>query len=228
MSGSRSPTCCATSSRARSIFLTLLLREWREWTAEASEQLGDDVAATLASTLAARALFCDLLSEQAAVLERNVSADTVRAFRGATIELVHALAAAIAGATALTTDDAFELLTATLTMTAGLWPLTNPRSARGRDVRRHRPAPARLRGPPAPPARDADRRLQRALKMRVNQSSASSPQARVFRPGAQVLRRVLDQRVAGDQALESRRGRQPGNSTPARRMMSMTSCAISP
>ena len=108
------------------IFLTLLLREWREWTAEASEQLGDDVAATLASTLAARGLFCDLLSEQAAVLERNVSADTVRAFRGATIELVHALAAAIAGATALTTDDAFELLTATLTMTAGLWPLTNP------------------------------------------------------------------------------------------------------
>ncbi len=108
------------------IFLTLLLREWREWTAEASEQLGDDVAATLASTLAARALFCDLLSEQAAVLERNVSADTVRAFRAATIELVHALAAAIAGASALTTDDAFELLTATLTMTAGLWPLTNP------------------------------------------------------------------------------------------------------
>ena len=108
------------------IFLTLLLREWREWTAEVSEQLGADAAATLARTLAERPLFCDLLSEQAAVLERNVSAGTVRAFRGATIELVRTLAATIATATLLRPADAFELLAATLTMTAGLWPLTNP------------------------------------------------------------------------------------------------------
>ena len=108
------------------IFLTLLLREWSDWSAEAAERLGDDVAATLAGTLAARPFLCDLLGEQAAVLERNVSADAVRAFRAATIELVHALAGAIATATELEPDDAFELVAATLVITAGLWPLTNP------------------------------------------------------------------------------------------------------
>jgi AcrR family transcriptional regulator len=105
------------------IFLTLLRREWEAWNAAASAQPD---AAGLAATLAARPFFCDLLSEQAAVLERNVSAGTVRAFRAATIELVRALADRVAAATGLDTDDANEVVAATLIITSGLWPLANP------------------------------------------------------------------------------------------------------
>ena len=105
------------------IFLTLLLREWREWRAEAAEQPD---AAGLARTLAARPLFCDLLGEQAAVLERNVSAESVRSFRAASIELVRELAADVATASQLRADDAFEVVAAALLIAAGLYPLTNP------------------------------------------------------------------------------------------------------
>jgi AcrR family transcriptional regulator len=105
------------------IFLTLLLREWEAWTGEASAVPG---AAGLASTLAARPFFCDLLGEQAAVLERNVSAETVRAFRAASIELVRTLATTLATATGLGADDAFEVVAAALLITASLYPLTNP------------------------------------------------------------------------------------------------------
>jgi AcrR family transcriptional regulator len=108
------------------IFLTLLLREWTTWNAEASAQLDGGAAAVLARTLAARPLRCDLLSEQAAVLERNVSAETVRAFRAETIALVNALGEDVAAATGLASADAREVVAATLIITAGLWPLANP------------------------------------------------------------------------------------------------------
>ena len=105
------------------IFLTLLAREWKAWRAEAG---GRPDAAGLAGTLAARPLFCDLLGEQAAVLEHNVSADTVRAFRAASIELVRGLAGDVAAANSLGEHDAFEVVAAALLIAAGLYPLTNP------------------------------------------------------------------------------------------------------
>lgn len=108
------------------IFLTLLLREWTEWSAEAAARLRDDPATALAATLNARPLLCDLLSEQAAVLERNVSAETVRAFRAETIALVNALGDDVAAATGLGPADAREVVAATLIITAGLWPLATP------------------------------------------------------------------------------------------------------
>jgi AcrR family transcriptional regulator len=105
------------------VFLTLLRREWEAWNAAAAAQPD---AAGLAATLAARPFFCDLLSEQAAVLERNVSAGTVRTFRAATIDLVRALADQVAATTGLDADDAQEVVAATLIITSGLWPLANP------------------------------------------------------------------------------------------------------
>jgi AcrR family transcriptional regulator len=108
------------------IFLTLLLREWTAWSAEAATQLDSGAAAALARTLAQRPLLCDLLSEQAAVLERNVSAETVRAFRAETIALVNVLGDDVAAATGLGKADAREVVAATLIITAGLWPLANP------------------------------------------------------------------------------------------------------
>jgi hypothetical protein len=64
--------------------------------------------------------------EQAAVLERNVAAETVRAFRAASIELVRALAGDVGAASGLRADDAFELVGAALLIAAGPYPLTNP------------------------------------------------------------------------------------------------------
>ncbi len=96
------------------IFLTLLLREWEAWTAAVAT--ADD----LAPTLAARPFFCDLLGEQAAVLEHNVSAAAVRDFRAASIALVRQLAARI------DVPEAFEVVAAALLLAASLYPLTNP------------------------------------------------------------------------------------------------------
>jgi hypothetical protein len=79
-----------------------------------------------ARTLAERPLFCDLLGEQAAVLEHNVSAGAVRAVRAASIDLVRALPADVAAASGLSAGDAFELVAAALLLAAGLHPLTNP------------------------------------------------------------------------------------------------------
>jgi AcrR family transcriptional regulator len=105
------------------VFLTLLLREWEAWRREAA---ADPDAAGLARTLAGRPLFCDLLGEQSAVLEHNVSGEAVRAFRAASIELVRGLAAEVAAATGLAEADAFEVVAAALLLAAGLYPLTNP------------------------------------------------------------------------------------------------------
>jgi len=96
------------------IFLTLLLREWEAW-ADAVTTADD-----LAPTLAARPFFCDLLGEQAAVLEHNVSADAVRVFRAATIALVEQVAARI------DVPEAFEVVAAALLLAASLYPLANP------------------------------------------------------------------------------------------------------
>src|SRR5947209_16445245 len=68
------------------VLLELLDSAWREWLAQLEEDLGsavdadapvavrgDQLAATVAASLAARPVLCDLISAQTAVLERNVS-----------------------------------------------------------------------------------------------------------------------------------------------------------
>lgn len=96
------------------IFLTLLLQEWEAWAAAVT------TAEDLAPSLAARPFFCDLLGEQAAVLEHNVSAEAVRAFRAASIDLTRAVAARI------DVPEAFEVVAAALLLAASLYPLANP------------------------------------------------------------------------------------------------------
>ena len=99
------------------IFLTLLQREWEDWAAAVTT--ADD----LAPSLSARPFFCDLLGEQAAVLEHNVSPDAVRAFRAASITLVEEVAARI------DVPEAFEVVGAALLLAASLYPLANPSPA---------------------------------------------------------------------------------------------------
>jgi AcrR family transcriptional regulator len=80
------------------VLLELLDSAWREWLAALETGLGeaidaaappagrgDQLAAALAGSLAARPVLCDLLSAQAAVLERNVSTQVAAAYKRAAL-----------------------------------------------------------------------------------------------------------------------------------------------
>ena len=77
----------------------MLLREWESWRVSLTKRLrsggatADNVATTIARTIAERPLFCDLMSEMSAVLERNVSVATVQAFKSQSLDKVDDLGA---------------------------------------------------------------------------------------------------------------------------------------
>jgi AcrR family transcriptional regulator len=115
------------------VFLRLLLREWVSWRAALTEQLrsggatADSLAATIARTVAERPLFCDLISEMSAVLERNVSAGTVQAFKSQSLDMVDDLGGVVAERMPdLDGPYGRETIAAALIITAGLWPIANP------------------------------------------------------------------------------------------------------
>lgn len=81
------------------ILLELLDRAWQAWLVGLAEQLaaeieparpvrerGDRFAAVFARSLAGQRVFCDLLSAQASVLERNVSTEVVVRYKRAMLE----------------------------------------------------------------------------------------------------------------------------------------------
>jgi AcrR family transcriptional regulator len=115
------------------VFLRLLLREWESWRTDLTERLrsggatADDVATTIARTIAQRPLFCDLISEMSAVLERNVSVAAVQAFKSQSLDKVDDLGTAVAGRMPdLGGRYGREAIAAALIITAGLWPIANP------------------------------------------------------------------------------------------------------
>ncbi|OIK23552.1 TetR family transcriptional regulator [Streptomyces malaysiense] len=115
------------------IFLALTAEGWREWSAELRADLGRrteataaEVAAALAGSLAARPLFCDLLAQAPLNLERNVSIESVRSFKLATlkeVELIGGELGRLLGLDELRSVDAI----ATATSLAGaLWQMATP------------------------------------------------------------------------------------------------------
>lgn len=115
------------------VFLRLLLREWENWRVALTGRLtpgratADNMATTIASTIAERPMFCDLISEMSAVLERNVSAATVQAFKSQTLDQTDDLGAAVAEQIpGLDGQRGRETIAAALIITAGLWPIANP------------------------------------------------------------------------------------------------------
>ena len=80
------------------VLLELLDSAWQEWLTRLEADLGaaidaaapaagrgDQLAAVLAASLAARPVLCDLLSAQAAVLERNVSPEVAATYKRAAL-----------------------------------------------------------------------------------------------------------------------------------------------
>jgi AcrR family transcriptional regulator len=125
------------------VLLELLDSAWQDWLAQLDAELADAVmtgdpvasradqlAAALAASLAARPMLCDLISAQAAVLERNVSPQVAAQYKRASIAGISALGALLLRSVPeLGEPDAFRLAGAAVMTTAAVWPHTQPSAA---------------------------------------------------------------------------------------------------
>jgi AcrR family transcriptional regulator len=125
------------------VLLELLDSAWQDWLARLEQDLTaavgagtslaerrDRLAAALAGSLASRPMLCDLISAQAAVLERNVSPQVAAQYKRASIAGITALGRLVSGCVPeLGEDDGIRLAGATVMMTAALWPHTQPSAA---------------------------------------------------------------------------------------------------
>jgi AcrR family transcriptional regulator len=125
------------------VLLELLDAAWQDWLvqldrdlqaavdapAPAAERSGH-LAAALAASLASRPMLCDLISAQAAVLERNVSPQVAAQYKRASIAAITSLGILILGCVPeLGEQDAIRLAGVTVMMTGALWPHTQPSAA---------------------------------------------------------------------------------------------------
>jgi AcrR family transcriptional regulator len=84
----------------------------------------------LASSLARRPVLCDLISAQAAVLERNVSTEAVLQHKRAVGGLVDDLTARLRQSLPeLDADDAYHVILTTILMVSAIWPHSRPSEA---------------------------------------------------------------------------------------------------
>jgi AcrR family transcriptional regulator len=125
------------------VLLELLDSAWQEWLTQLEKDLGaavdagappakrgDQVAAALATSLAARPVLCDLISAQAAVLERNVSPRVAAQYKRTSLANVAALGRLLLGYVAqLGEDDAGRLAAGTGLVAGALWPHAQPSAA---------------------------------------------------------------------------------------------------
>ena len=125
------------------VLLELLDSAWQDWlvwldqdlaasashaapVAERCAQLASAVAASLAS----RPMLCDLISAQAAVLERNVSPEVAARYKRASMAGIAALGGLMLRCVPeLGEPDAVKLAGATVMTTGALWPHTQPSAA---------------------------------------------------------------------------------------------------
>ena len=125
------------------VLLELLDSAWQDWLAQLDAELAgavvagdpvasraDQLAAAVAASLAARPMLCDLISAQAAVLERNVSPQVAAQYKRASITGISALGALLLRSVPeLGEPDAFRLAGAAVMTTAAVWPHTQPSAA---------------------------------------------------------------------------------------------------
>ncbi|MER7689788.1 TetR family transcriptional regulator [Streptomyces sp. NPDC097610] len=119
------------------ILLQLLDVELQDWLAELEQwpepvqgtprERGDRLARILAESLAERPVLCDLISAQAAVLERNVSAEVAREHKYALLRSYQSLAQlARRHLPELGKEDAFRLTGFTSLAAGASWPYLQP------------------------------------------------------------------------------------------------------
>jgi AcrR family transcriptional regulator len=122
------------------VFLELLDRAYHEWLDALERELpfparhgstphppSPPLSAVLARTLAARPVLCELWSALATVLERNVSMESIRAFKLSNRSHQLRLAQLVKRCDPDLADDTTQELAALCTvLVAGLWPFANP------------------------------------------------------------------------------------------------------
>jgi|SRR5882757_1851149 len=125
------------------VLLELLDIEFREWLAALPDELADGVDATadtparreqlaqvIARSLATRPVLCDLVSAQAAVLERNVSSAVAVRFKRAAVANVSALADAVLAQLSELGEVGAERFAALAMLVAGaVWTNAQPSAA---------------------------------------------------------------------------------------------------
>ncbi len=116
------------------IFLRLTAAGWREWAPALRAGLAAldaptpaAVAEVFAATLTARPMFCDLLAQAPLNLERNVSLESVRAFKLVTLEEVTAIVEAVCAALpALDTTAAVDVIATATSLAGAFWQMATP------------------------------------------------------------------------------------------------------
>lgn len=116
------------------IFLTLTAAEWRAWSKALRKRTGRlpadapaaAVAAAIADSLAERPLFCDLLAQAPMNLERNVSLDSVRAFKLVTLDEVAAITSEVKRLLDLTEEQSIDVIATATSLAGALWQMATP------------------------------------------------------------------------------------------------------
>ena len=116
------------------IFLMLTAAGWRDWSAALREELSQlapggpaaPVARAVADSLTARPMFCDLLAQAPLNLERNVSVESVRAFKLVTLEEVTAISAELSRLLGLSEQQAVDVIATATSLAGALWQMATP------------------------------------------------------------------------------------------------------
>jgi AcrR family transcriptional regulator len=125
------------------VLLELLDAAWQDWLVQLDRDLAGPVdpaapvtersgrlAAAVATSLAARPMLCDLISAQAAVLERNVSPQVAAQYKRASMAGITALGRLMLRCEPeLGAQNAEKLAGVTIMTAAALWPHTQPSAA---------------------------------------------------------------------------------------------------
>ncbi len=125
------------------VLLDLLDSAWQDWLVQLEADLAeavdtsaplparaDQLAAAVAASLGSRPMLCDLISAQAAVLERNVSPQVAAQYKQASVAGITALGGLMLKCVAeLGEHDAVRLAGVVTLMTGALWPHTQPSAA---------------------------------------------------------------------------------------------------
>jgi AcrR family transcriptional regulator len=124
------------------IFLELTARAWREWTAALHAELDDAapgspasasadlVADVFARSFSDRPLLCDLIAHTPLNLERNVSAEAVRAYKLTSLAAVDEAAAIVRRVLPeLTLAECAEFVAALASLAGAVWQIANPTPA---------------------------------------------------------------------------------------------------
>jgi AcrR family transcriptional regulator len=128
------------------IFLRLTADAWQEWSADLRSRLAaipahgtraangtrpsdvppEAVASAFADSLVARPMFCDLLAQAPLNLERNVSLESVFAFKLTTLTEVQAISSDLNRVLGLSEEQSIDVIATATSLAGAMWQMATP------------------------------------------------------------------------------------------------------